>query len=255
MQSYGSFQSVINLLRLIQLDYGITDDLPSRYLGTSPQPPPPPQTVKPIEVPPEKTKLMNKLAQLLRSTITREFIGSLKTVSGNTQSPERTYIAKIKEILQEHDYKFEEAPSQQSKDFRNVRHASAPDVVVNIEVKKADTKIVTFNDTMPNETIEYVIFYTKDPTMVFTNGNYFAKSSPWTKEYKEVIDNVKDKYCRGDNKKKLEGCMQAYARPTFKADISELLQLAGEEQRCQSVQSAPSPSQSPCNSEETPESV
>ena len=32
MQSYGSFQSVSNLLRLVQLDYGLSDDLTVKYL-------------------------------------------------------------------------------------------------------------------------------------------------------------------------------------------------------------------------------
>ena len=32
MQSYGSFQSVSNLLRLVQLDYGLADDLSAKYL-------------------------------------------------------------------------------------------------------------------------------------------------------------------------------------------------------------------------------
>ena len=63
MQSYGSFQSVSNLLRLIQLDYSIPDDLTSKYLSVpvSPSfdvcppkghvsaPPPPPVAPKKVK--------------------------------------------------------------------------------------------------------------------------------------------------------------------------------------------------------------
>ena len=34
---------------------------------------------------------------------------------------------------------------------------------------------------------------------------------------------LKDKYARGENKKKLSGIMEVYPRPTFKANIAKFL--------------------------------
>lgn len=49
------------------------------------------------------------------------------------------------------------------------------------------------------------------------------KTSPWIEDYINEISALKDKYARGANKKQLEGIMEVYPRPTFKANISSFI--------------------------------
>jgi hypothetical protein len=130
---------------------------------------------------------------------------------------------------------YKQAGSQQSKDFRNVG-----DIDLDIEVKKTDNMKVFFNDTCPSEKIFYVIFFTgkeykKTPEknipgkLLFMNGEEFVKDSPWIEDYIQEITRIKDKYGRGENKKCLEGIMEVYPRPTFKADISKFLGVENDE--------------------------
>jgi len=161
--------------------------------------------------------------------INNEFIQSIKTQHGNTQVSERIVIAMFKEILTSMNLSFVEASSQQSKDFRNVGGIN-----LNIEVKKTDSPSVIFNDTCPTIDIYYVILFTGTeykspkrknipPKLLYLNGEEFTKDSPWLSEYIAEITALKDKYARGENKKKLKGIMAVYPRPTFRADISGFL--------------------------------
>jgi hypothetical protein len=61
------------------------------------------------------------------------------------------------------------------------------------------------------------------------NGEEFVKDSPWIEDYIQEITRIKDKYGRGENKKCLEGIMEVYPRPTFKADISKFLGVENDE--------------------------
>jgi len=61
----------------------------------------------------------------------------------------------MREIFDSMELSYEEAGSQQSKDFRNVGG-----IGLNIEIKKTDNPIIYFNDTCPNKDIFYVIFFT-----------------------------------------------------------------------------------------------
>ena len=61
------------------------------------------------------------------------------------------------------------------------------------------------------------------------NGEEFVKDSPWIEDYIRDITAIKDKYGRGENKKLLEGIMEVYPRPTFKADISKFLGVENDD--------------------------
>ena len=173
--------------------------------------------------------LFNRIRKELDSRVGEDFIKSTKTEKGNTQVSERVVIEKIREILISMDLTFEEAGSQQSKDFRNVGG-----IGLNIEIKKTDNPTVYFNDTCPSKDIWYIIFFTGKeykrktennipPKLLYINGEEFVKDSPWLEEYIKDITALKDKYARGPSKKILAGIMEVYHRPTFKANITRFL--------------------------------
>ena len=180
-------------------------------------------------------QLFQNITNELSKYITQEFIMTTRTEKGHTQACERIIIQKICEVLDAMALSYKQAGSQQSKDFRNVG-----DIDLDIEVKKTDNMKVFFNDTCPSEKIFYVIFFTgkeykKTPEknipgkLLFMNGEEFVKDSPWIEDYIQEITRIKDKYGRGENKKCLEGIMEVYPRPTFKADISKFLGVENDE--------------------------
>lgn len=180
-------------------------------------------------------QLFQNITNELSKYITQEFIMITRTEKGNTQACERIIIQKICEVLDAMALSYKQAGSQQSKDFRNVG-----DIDLDIEVKKTDNMKVFFNDTCPSEKIFYVIFFTgkeykKTPEknipgkLLLMNGEEFVKDSPWIEDYIQEITRIKDKYGRGENKKCLEGIMEVYPRPTFKADISKFLGVENDE--------------------------
>ena len=173
--------------------------------------------------------LFDQIKQRMNEEVNEEFIKSTKTEKGNTQVSERTVIEKIRQVLTSLSLTFEEAGSQQSKDFRNVGG-----IGLSIEVKKTDNPIIYFNDTCPSKDIYYIIFFTGKeykrtpeknvpPCLRYINGEEFIKDSPWIVDYIAELTALKDKYARGENKKKLAGIMEVYPRPTFKANISRFL--------------------------------
>jgi hypothetical protein len=177
----------------------------------------------------EQQALFEQITRKLDEMVNEEFIKSTKTEKGNTQISERVVIEKIREVLTSLELSFEEAGSQQSKDFRNVGG-----IGLNVEIKKTDNPVIYFNDTCPNKDIYYVIFFTGKvykrtpdknilPKLLYINGEEFIKDSPWIQEYIDALTALKDKYARGENKKKLSGIMEVYPRPTFKANISNFL--------------------------------
>ncbi len=177
----------------------------------------------------EQQALFEQITSKLDEMVNEEFIKSTKTEKGNTQISERVVIEKIREVLTSLELSFEEAGSQQSKDFRNVGG-----IGLNVEIKKTDNPVIYFNDTCPNKDIYYVIFFTGKvykrtpeknilPKLLYINGEEFIKDSPWIQEYIDALTALKDKYARGENKKKLSGIMEVYPRPTFKANISNFL--------------------------------
>jgi hypothetical protein len=177
----------------------------------------------------EHKALFGRVTNKLDEVVNEDFIKSTKTEKGNTQISERVVIEKIREVLLSLEITFEEAGSQQSKDFRNVGG-----IGLNIEIKKTDNPVIYFNDTCPTKDIYYVVFFTGKeykrtpeknilPKLLYINGEEFIKDSPWIHEYIEQLTILKDKYARGENKKRLAGIMEVYPRPTFKANISKFL--------------------------------
>ena len=173
--------------------------------------------------------LFERITKKLDEEVNEDFIKSTKTENGNTQISERVVIEKIREVLVSLDLSFEEAGSQQSKDFRNVGG-----IGLNLEIKKTDNPVIYFNDTCPSKDIYYVIFFTGKeykrtpdknilPRLLYINGDEFVKDSPWIDTYIEELTALKDKYARGPNKKNLAGIMEVYPRPTFKANIAKFL--------------------------------
>ena len=182
----------------------------------------------------EHQALFNRITKELDEQVGEEFIKSTKTEKGNTQVSERVVIEKLRVILTGMELSFEEAGSQQSKDFRNVGG-----IGLNIEIKKTDNPVVYFNDTCPNKDIWYIIFFTgkeykRKPEnnipakLLYINGEEFIKDSPWLDEYIQEITALKDKYARGAAKKQLAGIMEVYPRPTFKGNISRFLRVSEE---------------------------
>ena len=161
--------------------------------------------------------------------INKDFIQSLKTECGNTQVKERLSIDFIRECLDELGYTYEEAGSQQSKDFRNINN-----IGLNIEVKKTDGPTVYFNDTLPNTNIFYIIIFTGKvyktkedipPKLIFINGYDLCKPDIYyLKEYEQEIEDMKDRWARKKTNKKANHFkhFSVYPRPTYKTDISYL---------------------------------
>ena len=177
----------------------------------------------------EHLALFENIQVTVSEVVNEEFIKSTKTEKGNTQISERVVIEKIREVLKMLELTFQEAGSQQSKDFRNVGG-----IGLDIEIKKTDNPVIYFNDTCPSKDIYYIVLFTgkeykRTPEknipakLLFINGEEFIHDSPWIHEYIEQLTILKDKYARGENKKKLAGIMEVYPRPTFKANISKFL--------------------------------
>jgi len=177
----------------------------------------------------KRDALFNDIRELCNIRINTEWIESIKTKKGNTQNSERKTIDKIREVLNELNLTYEEAGSQQSKDFRNVGGIN-----VNIEIKKTDSTTIYFNDTYPSKDIYYIIIFTGKQyktkrnipaQLLYLNGSEFTKDCEWIEEFITELTALKDKYGRGENKKQLSGIMSVYPRPTFKADINTFLRF------------------------------
>lgn len=175
-----------------------------------------------------KDSLFRRIQEEVKQDLTTDFLKTLKTRKGLTQAKERDYIAKINETLRKMNLSFDVAGSQQSKDYRNVNG-----IGLNIEVKKTDSFKIIFNDTLPTDDIFYIILFTGkeyktkpdiEPQLIFLNGqSLVAESNNWIQEYREQVEILRNKYCRGQNKKNLQGCMEVYVRPTYSANISHLI--------------------------------
>ena len=155
---------------------------------------------------------------------------TFRTVNGNTQEQERNNIKFIREILIKKGFSFEEAGSQQSKDFRNVN-----DCGLDIEIKKTDTTIICCNDTCPDSNIKYIVFVSGreykrktenniKPQVLFISGEEFLEDTEeWLKEFQDIMEMIKNKFGRGESAKKLGGCLSVYPRPNYRVDIRKWL--------------------------------
>jgi hypothetical protein len=160
-----------------------------------------------------------------------ENISSLKTSNGNTQSSERLSIGLVKKALDNLDYSYTQAGSQQSKDFQNVCN-----IGINIEVKKIDGFEVYFNDTLPSSSIDYIIMFTGKiyktkpnipPKIMFINGYDIVKNDlyeilAFSKEMEEMKNKWCRKNCKGGRATKLKN-MSMYVRPTYKTSIKHII--------------------------------
>ena len=173
-------------------------------------------------------KICNELKNIDLNTIS-----DIKTNNGNTQISERKYIPIIKQCLDKLNYSYEEAGSQQSKDFRNIKN-----IGLNIEAKKADKFNIFFNDTCPSSDIYYIIIFTGKkykkknmidikPQIIFINGYDLIKDDIYyIIDYNKEIKASKDKWNRKKNKNG-NACkfkhMKVNPRPTYMSDIKYLL--------------------------------
>jgi hypothetical protein len=165
-----------------------------------------------------KLELLEFIKKIIIERFTNHYFSELKTVDGNTQKVERNYVTFIENILIECNITYKKASSQKPKDFQNLNNTG-----LNIETKKTDGKIVICNDTCPDKDTEYLIICTKYKKILFINGHDISKQSPWLEEFKKELNTMKDKWCRGPNKKLLDGIVSTYIRPTYKFDISSYL--------------------------------
>lgn len=171
----------------------------------------------------KQKEMFDFITRQVQSEISADRIQCYKTSKGDTQKTERDVINDIKSILDTNQIAYKEAGSQQSKDFRNVGN-----IGLNIEIKKTDSFNIYFNDTCPSKSIYYIIFFTGKKTKKYTippqaiciNGHEMVKDSPWVYEYQLKLEQLKNQYARGPNRKALPGIMSVYPRPTYKADIS-----------------------------------
>ena len=172
----------------------------------------------------------NKIKKEILRITKQSDILNLKTNNGATQNSERLSINLVKNALNNLNYSFKEAGSQQSKDFRNICN-----IGLDIETKKTDNFTVYFNDTLPNCNIYYIIFFTGTnyvkkqnvpPKIIFINGfNLIKEDSYLLFTYKKQIEEMKNLWCRkktGQNANKFK-TFSVYVRPTYKTNIEQLL--------------------------------
>lgn len=177
-----------------------------------------------------KMRRFKKLESIVRGNINKDTIQSLITYKGDTQKIERIYIDIIKRCLNYLKYHYEEAGSQQSKDFRNLCR-----IGLNIEVKKTDSTTVFFNDTLPSPDIFYIIIFTGkkykrktdiQPKIIFINGYELCKRDLYLLlDYKKDIEWMKDKWGRKGKSGNAEKFVyfSVYPRPNYKINIVHLL--------------------------------
>ena len=156
-------------------------------------------------------------------------MNNIKTVNGNTQSSERMSIELIENILIDMNLNYTSAGSQQSKDFRNV-YKKVNSLSINIEVKKTNSSLIYFNDTLPSVDIYYIIFVNGNkkikPQIIFINGYDLIKDDlPLLMEYKEEMERLKNKWGRKKSNNNANKFLHfsVYPRPTYKTDIKYLL--------------------------------
>jgi hypothetical protein len=178
----------------------------------------------------QREYLFKQIEINFKANVDENIIKGWKTKKGKTQEGEETTITIVRKTLITMGLTFQEAGSQQSRDFRNVGG-----IGLDLEIKKTDGLHIYFNDTLPNSNIYYIIFFTGQekkrqtsipPQIIYLNGNEFIKDSKdWIYSYQEEINKLKDKYGRGELKKALNGIMSVYPRPTYKADIRSFLKM------------------------------
>jgi len=167
---------------------------------------------------------MDAIKKGLVSYFKKVDIRTFAVTMGNTQIAERKLIGHIETLFRDLGVTYIKAGTQKPKDFRNINGTD-----LNVEVKILTSKFdIIFNDTLPCPDTEYLIFFTGKtykkkyypPQILLVNGQDFVEESKeWVREVIETLNKLKDLFCRGKNKKKLEGLMRCYFRPTWSSTI------------------------------------
>lgn len=165
----------------------------------------------------------------LKRRTTLEQMTRMRTKSGQTQKSEKPSIKLVKDVLDSMGLSYKQAGSQQSKDFRNIGG-----IGLNIEVKKTDSGNVMFNDTCPSEDIYYIIFFTGKklkrspsipPRIICINGEDIVDRlsvKQNIQEFNQDLKNLKDKWGRGKNARKLLRFLRCYPRANFAGNVLNL---------------------------------
>ena len=179
----------------------------------------------------DRFTVFNNIKKCIMEKVVYKDLINLKTINGNTQITERASINLIRKCLQDLNYSFKEAGSQQSKDFKNVNN-----IGLDIEIKKTDGYTIYFNDTLPTVNIYYIILFTGktfktkeniQPQIIFINGlDLIGDDFKLAIEYQKEIDAMRDKWSRKKNIKgnaSLFKHMSVCPRATYKTSIHHLL--------------------------------
>ena len=167
--------------------------------------------------------MLSMIKKEVATKFTQNLLASFKTSKGNTQQIERLYITELRNVLDDLECTYEEAGSQQSIDFRNIRMKKF-DEKINIEAKKTDTGRICFNDTFPiNQDVNYVFFFTGtkkyEPQVVWYNASLLSNSEhERLTEYKSAINKFKS-----DLISNLDSVFTFYPRPNIQMDIKSYL--------------------------------
>ena len=162
------------------------------------------------------------LISLLKTEISVEKIAEWKLLrdSGNTQRVEREYMIYIHQILDNHDISYTPAPSQQSRDLRNLGG-----VGIDLEIKMTTGNTIKCNDTLPSERVYYLIIYTGNrhypPQLIIERGDVLIRGSEWVYEYIERINSLRDAYGRGTEARRLSGPVSVYPRPNIDIKLKD----------------------------------
>lgn len=166
--------------------------------------------------------LYKNIFNLIEEEFTNEYILSLKTQNGQTQSVERNYINKIENILNDNEITFKKAGSQEPGDFQKINGTN-----LILEIKKTDSHQVKCNDTCPSERMIYIIIYTGNktypPQIIMINGQELRDTSPWVDDYGEKIKIIKNEYSRGEIEN--PGDISVYFRPNYSFNIKRFLKI------------------------------
>ena len=177
-----------------------------------------------------KLRIFNKIKSDINKNIKTIDLTNLKVNDGKTQEKEKLSIIIVKNTLDSLNCSYIKAGSQQSKDFQNICGSG-----LNIEVKKTDSLIVYFNDTLPSSDIYYIIIFTGkeyksektniEPQIIYINGyDLIKKDIYYLLDYKKTIEELKSKWGTksGEKSKKLKQ-FTLYPRPTYKTSIKHLI--------------------------------
>ena len=177
----------------------------------------------------KRKKFINIREYILTHT-NNELLVTLKTINGSTQNSEKKSISIVRSALDNIGYRYSEAGTQQSKDFRNICS-----IGLNIEVKKMDDLYLCLNDTLPTKDIYYILFFTGKtfirktdipPQLIFINGYDLIKDDLYfALQYRNEIEEIKNKWCRKStnrNAHKFKN-LTCYTRPTYRINIKHLI--------------------------------